>query len=187
MDIGRGGVVAYERGDLPAALDEFTKAVKTNPEDPEALNNLGQVLVRSGRAQEAIPLFDQAIEKGGDKWAYHFNRAHAYGELKQWSTAVAGYREASRLFPEDYVTQFNLARALQANGDLPGAIQSFERAIQQAPGEPDFHLSHAYALEKAARPADALAAYQRFLELQPDAPQADKIKARVAQLTASNR
>ena len=186
MDIRRSGVAAYQRGDLTAAFGEFTRAVEANPEDPEALNNLGQVMVRSGRAEEAIALFDRAIQHGGDKWAYHFNRARAYGELKEWSQAVDGYREAARLFPDDYVTQFNLARALQANGDLPGAIQGFERAIQQAPGEPDFHLSHAYALEKAARPSDAAAAYQRFLELQPDAPQAEKIKARMALLTASN-
>ena len=35
-----------------------------NPEDPEALNNLGQVMVRSGRVEEAIALFDRAIGYG---------------------------------------------------------------------------------------------------------------------------
>ena len=182
LDSRRSGAVAYGRGDLTAALDQFGKAVAANPDDPDALNGLGQMLVRAGRAREAIPYLDQAVSIAGDRWAYHFNRARAYGELQEWASAIAGYRDAARLFPDDYVTQFNLARALQANGDLAGAIAGYERAIQLAPSEPDFHLSRAYALEKAERPADAAAAYRQFLGLDPQAPQADKIKARIAQL-----
>ena len=79
---------------------------------------------------------------------------------------MAGYRDAARLFPGDYVTAFNLARALQSNGDLAGAIGEFERAIALAPGESDFHLSLGFALETAGRPRDAAAAYRRYLELQ---------------------
>lgn len=182
LDSRRNGAAAYARGELDAALDQFSRAVEAHPEDAEALNNRGQVLVRSGRAAEAIPLFEEAIAIAGDRWAYHFNRARAFAELQDWASAIGGYRDAARLFPDDYVTQFNLARALQAGGDLAGAIAGFERAIELAPGEPDFHLSHAFALETAQRPVDALAAYRRFLELHPGAPQAEKINDRIAQL-----
>jgi Flp pilus assembly protein TadD len=181
-DSRRSGAAAYSRGDVTAALDEFSKAVEANPDDPDALNELGQMLVRAGRASEAIPYFDKAVSIAGDRWAYHFNRARAYAELQEWPNAIAGYDEAARLFPDDYVTQFNRARALQANGDLAGAIAGFERAIQLAPSEPDFHLSHAFALEKAQRPVEAAAAYKQFLALDPRAPQAEKIKARIAQI-----
>lgn len=176
------GVAAYSRGDLAAALEEFTRAVDAHPEDAEALNNLGQVLVRSGRAKEAIEHFDNAIALANDRWAYHFNRARAYADLRDWATAVAGYRDAAQLFPDDYVTQFNLARALQASGDLAGALEGFEQAISLAPGEPNFHLSYAGALDKAQRPADAAAAYRRYLELDSTTPHAEKIKARLVQL-----
>jgi tetratricopeptide (TPR) repeat protein len=138
--------------------------------------------VRAGRTREAIPYFDRAVAAADAVWAYHFNRARAYSELKEWSRAVAGYRDAARLFPEDYVTAFNLARALQSNGDLPGAIAQFERAIALAPGQPDFHLSLAFALETAGHPGHAAAAYRRYLELEESGPQAEKIKARIAQL-----
>lgn len=176
------GVAAYGRGDLASALDAFSKAVEADPDNADALNNLGQVLARSGRPKEAIPHFDQAIAIAGDRWAYHFNRARAYADLREWAGAVAGYGEAARLFPDDYVTQFNLARARQASGDLAGAIAGFERAIQLAPGEADFHLSYANALDRASRAPDAAVAYRRYLGLNPGAPQAEKIKARIAQL-----
>jgi Flp pilus assembly protein TadD len=183
FDERRGGVSAYKRGDIDGAFVRFTKAVETNPDDPEALNNLGQMLVRKGRVEEAIPQFDRAIRIAPDKWAYHFNRARAYSELKEWGRAVAGYRDAAKLFPEDYATQFNMAKALQANGDLTGAIAAYERAIELAPGQADFHLSHGLALEAAHHPSDAVDAYKRFLMLDPDSPEAKKVEARIVALT----
>ena len=161
------------------------QAVQADPRDAQALNNLGQALVRAGRARDAIPYFDQAIAVSGSVWTYHFNRAKAYGELQDWSRAVTGYRQAAGLFPQDYATAFNLARALQASGDLKGAIDEFQRAINLAPGEPDFPLALAHALESAGRPADALSAYRRSLELQDSGPTAEKVRQRIEELESS--
>lgn len=179
---GREAGAAYQAGDIAASVQHFREAVDADPQNPEALNNYGQVLVRTGRASEAIAYFDRALEVSNDKWAYHFNRARAYAELQQWPRAIAGYRDALTLFPDDYATQFNLAKALQANGDLAGAIEGFERTIRLAPGEAEFLLTYGGSLETARRPADAAAAYRRFLELAPDSPQADKIKGRISLL-----
>ena len=178
----REGVAAYGSGDLSGSLEHFEAAVEADPANSEALNNLGQVLVRTGRPRDAIPYFDRAIQVSGEAWAYHFNRARAYAQLEQWSSAIAGYRDAAALFPDDYVTQFNLAKALEANRELDAAVEAFARAIALAPGQTEFHLSHARALETARRPAEAAAAYRRYLELEESAPQADKIKARIAEL-----
>lgn len=185
MDLSRGGVAAYAKGDVAGSIEQFMQAVQADSTNAQALNNLGQALVRSGRAREAIPYFDQAIAVSGGVWAYHFNRAKAYGELQDWSRAVAGYREAAGLFPQDYATAFNLARALQASGDLNAAIDEFQRAINLAPGEPDFPLALASALESARRPADALSAYRRFLELQDSGPTAEKVRQRIEELESS--
>jgi regulator of sirC expression with transglutaminase-like and TPR domain len=86
------------------------------------------------------------------------------------------------LFPDDYATQYNLAKALQASGDTNAAIAAYERAIQLAPGQPDFQLSYGLALEAAKRPGDAAEAYRRYLELEPQAPDAEKVKAHLAEL-----
>jgi tetratricopeptide (TPR) repeat protein len=173
---------AYASGDMAGALEHFTRAVEVNPKDPDALNNLGQVLVRTGQARDALPYYDRAIELEPGIWAYRFNRARAYGELEQWGSAVAGYREALELFPDDYATQYNLAKALQKKGDLNEAIAGFERALQLAPGQADFHLSHGLALDAAERPAEAMAAYRKYLELAESPAEADKVKQRIAQL-----
>ena len=182
MDLARGGVAAYAKGDVAGSIEQFMAAVEADPKNAQALNNLGQALVRAGRVREAIPYFDQAIAVTGSVWTYHFNRAKAYGELQDWSRAVAGYRQAAGLFPQDYATAFNLARALQASGDLTGAIDEFQRAINLAPGEADFPLALAYALESARRPADAVSAYRRYLELQDSGATAEKVRQRIDEL-----
>ena len=182
LDARRPGEAAYRAGDIPAALEHFREAVDADGRDPEALNNLGQLLVRSHRAPEAIQYFDRAIAIVPGRWAYHFNRARAFAHMQQWSAAIAGYRDALQLFPDDYATHFNLAKALQRNGDLRGALAGFERAIQLAPRQADFHLSYGLALEAAQRPKDAAAAYRRYLELDEESPDADKVKTRIAML-----
>lgn len=182
MDLSRGGLAAYAKGDVAGSVEQFTAAVEADPSNAQALNNLGQTLVRSGRAREALPYFDRAIAATSSEWTYHFNRARAYAELKEWSRAVSGYRDAAGLFPQDYATAYNLARALQASGDLNGAIDEYQRAINLAPGEPDFPLSLAYTLEAARRPADAVRAYERYLELQGSGPTAEKVRKRIEEL-----
>jgi tetratricopeptide (TPR) repeat protein len=182
LDSSRAGVAAYSRGDIAGSIGQFTDAVNADPENSQALNNLGQALVRAGRARDAIPYFNRAIAVSGDVWTYHFNRARAYAELQEWGPAISGYREATRLFPDDYATAFNMARALEASGDLAGAIEQYQRAIVLAPGEPDFHLSLAYVLETAQKPQDAMAAYRRYLELQDSGPAAEKVRKRLQEL-----
>jgi tetratricopeptide (TPR) repeat protein len=178
----REGIAAYNTGNVSAAVEQFTSAVENDPNNAAALNNLGQVLVRSGRAREAIPYFDRAIAIADGVWSYHFNRARAYGELKEWRQAIAGYQESARLFPDDYVTHFNLARALQADGNLTGAIESYAKASELAPGQADFHLWHGQALDQIGRTRDAAVQYRRFLELDPNASQAEKVKERLTAL-----
>jgi tetratricopeptide (TPR) repeat protein len=180
------GERAYDGGNLDAALQSFQAAVTANPNDPRALNNLGQMLVRLGRAQDAVPYFERAVQLEPDSWAYQFNRARAYAQVKEWGPAIAGYQRASQLFPDDYATQYNLAKALQASGDVTGAVTAYEKAIALAPGQSDFQLSYGLALEAAARPQDAAAAYRRYLELEPASPEAEKVKAHLAQLSPDN-
>ena len=181
-DFSRSGLAAYNGGNLASAEAKLKAAVEADGQNAEALNNLGQVLVRAGKASDSIAYFDRAIAIADSVWAYRFNRARAFAEMKDWAQAIAGYNDAVRLFPDDYVTHFNLAKAREASGDLPGAVESYGKAAELAPGQGEFQLWYGRALDRSGRQQDAVAAYKRFLELEPDGPQAEKVKARLAQL-----
>jgi Flp pilus assembly protein TadD len=184
LDSRRFGSAAYTSGDFETAKAGYEQAVAKNPDDPEAINGMGQVLVRQGQIDEGIQRFSRAIELAPNKWTYHFNLAHAEGQLGHWDAAIAEYRTAAGLFPEDYATQYNLAMALHKKGDDEGAVPEFKRAIQLAPSEPSFHLSLAISLEKTGKIADARQEYAQYLEMNPSAPEAEKLKAHLQALAA---
>lgn len=132
-DATRVGVAAYGRGDTAAALDAFEAAATAAPGDADALNNFAQTLVRAGRARQALPYLAKAVALRPDSWAFRFNEARAHGELEDWPRAIAGYRAAAELFPDDYVTQFNLGKALEAGGKPDGAAEVRRRYLELAP------------------------------------------------------
>lgn len=185
IDSVRSATAAFTAGDFASARAAYERSLVQRPDDPETLNNLGQVLVRLNQPTDAIPRFERAIALAPTKAAYHFNLAHTVAQLGQLDRAVAEYREAVRLFPDDYATQFNLAMTLQAKGDAQAAIPEFQRAITLAPGEPSFHLSLGLSLEKAGRVADAVREYRQYLEMEPTSSDAPKLKAHIQVLSSA--
>ena len=177
------GSEAYRSGDFTGALAQYREAVKRNPEDAEAHSNLGQVLVRMQKPEEALPHFDKAIALIGNRWAYHFNRARALGLLQRWDEAVAGYRQAQQLYPDDYAIAFNLGQALQRSGNDAAAVEEYKRAASLDATEPSFQMAIGMAYERLQKPAEAAAAYSEALRLAPEAPDAERVKARIAKLT----
>lgn len=185
MDDDARGDESYHDGDFAGALAHYQDAVAKNPQDAEALSNLGQVLVRLGRTAEALPYFDRAIQLNPERWSYVFNRARAAGLLGRWDECIAGYRRAQQLFPDDYATTFNLALALHKTGDEAGAVDQYQKAIALAPEDASFRLALATSLDRLNRGTEAAAAYEEYLRLSPSAADADKVRARIAQLTGA--
>jgi Flp pilus assembly protein TadD len=178
------GAITYKSGDLASSLAAYQAAVDRNPQDAESWSNLGQVLVRLNRVPEAIPNFERAIAILPDRWAYRFNLARAMGLVGRWDEAVAGYRRAAGLFPGDSVTTFNLALALHKKGDEAAAVAEYRRAISLAPEDAPSRMALAISLEHLGKSAEAAAAYQEYLRLSPAAPDGDKVRARIALLSA---
>lgn len=186
LDPSGAGAVAYGAGDLDAALAQYRAAIERNPQDAEAHSNLGQVLVRLKQPAEALPHFDRAIDLIPDRWAYHFNRARAFAVMERWDEAIAGYTRAQQLFPEDYATAFNLGQALHRKGDEAAAVDQYLRAITLNPADATFRLALGTSYERLQKNAEAAAAYAEYLRLAPDAADAEKVRARIAQLTGTS-
>ncbi len=85
--------------------------------------------------------------------------------------------------PEDHATRYNMAHALHERGDYRGAIENYLIAIRLAPDQSRFYLSIAKSYEALDRPADAMTAYARYLDIEPASDDADSIRRRMEQLT----
>jgi Flp pilus assembly protein TadD len=187
FDSTQSGSVAFGNGDVAGARAKFEQALEKNADDPEALNDLGLTLERSGQLDDAIARFSRAAELAPAKWSYRFNLGHALARQQKWDAAIGEYRKALGLFPTDYATQFNLAMALHGKGDDRGAVPEYEKAIQLAPSEASFHVALAASLERIGRLSDAQREFRRYLEMEPAGAEAPKVKAHLDELAAASR
>lgn len=185
LDPSGAATMAYQAGDYQTALRRFQDAIDRNPNDAESLSNLGQVLVKMGRTAEAVPHLERAATLNPDRWAYRFNLARSLGQLGRWEESIASYQQAQRLFPDDYVTTFNLAMTLHKSGNEPAAVDQYRRTIELNPEDPSFRIALANSYERLQKPAEAVAAYSEYLRLSPSGADADRVRARIAQLTGA--
>jgi len=183
----REAAVAYAKGDYATALAQLEAAVASSPNDPEARNNLGQLLIRQGRVAESVPHFDEAVRLDGQRWAYRFNRARAYGLLNQWPDAIADYRAAATLFPGDHATLYNLGLALLRVRDYPAAVTALEQAVAAAPEEHSFLITLGTAYVGTEQTERARETFERFLENASEDAEAPRVRALLEALSAAGR
>lgn len=173
---------AFEAGAFETARASFAEAAARTPTDPRAHNNLGQALVRLGEGQAALEHFEEAVRLDPERWAYQFNLAHNLGELGWWNRAADRYRQAIPLRPGDHSARYNMARALHNWGDYRGAVESYLEAIALAPDEPRLFFSIGRSYEALNRPADAMTAYTRYLEMEPSSENSDAVHRRLEEM-----
>ena len=131
------------RFDYEQAISELEFAIKLNPCLADAYHGLGFTLTYSGRAEEAIPLFETAYRLSphdANVWAFFGIRAVAYIEMRQYDEAIKCAREAVRKRYAKYWAFSHLVSALGHGG----TAQEAEKAITELLArKPDFTVNFA--------------------------------------------
>ena len=106
------GIVLVRRGRIDAGIGDFDRALKVDPEQPEAYLNKGIALLRQeGRADEALPLIETALAKGTRRpAAAYYSRAVAHEDLGDVRSAYRDYQLARDADPEWRIPPMELAR-----------------------------------------------------------------------------
>ena len=140
---GELGRLLLVRGDLRRAEAMLARAVEeAPPEAPELggiLSHLGQVLGRTGRVDEALPLLERAVERAPDAPATHTNLGVALMTQGRIRDAEREFRRALELDPSSPEALLNLARVLGATGRRDEAEEVIGRVLQILP--PDHPLA----------------------------------------------
>jgi Flp pilus assembly protein TadD len=67
-------------------------------------------------------------------------------------------------------------------GREEAAVEQYRRAIELNPTDASFRIALGLSYERLQRPADAVAAYSEYLRLEPSGSEAEKVRARLAEL-----
>jgi len=169
----------YQRGQLliragrpEEALAAFRKAGAMKPVSDMARYGEGQALAEMGDWQGAVRVYRQAIDINPHGEMAYQAMASVLGEHALPQDAVKTWQEMLQAHPEEPVAQFYLARALQAAGDLDGALERYKTASEMNPA---FVGRTANALARGGSAAlgqakldEAIAAFRAALSVDPN-------------------
>jgi tetratricopeptide (TPR) repeat protein len=85
----RLGIIYAERGDLPAAIDEFRTSIRFDPSYPKSYLNLGAVLMQSHQEDEARRAFEDAIRLDPGYGVARVNLAMLLEDAGEYDAALA--------------------------------------------------------------------------------------------------
>jgi len=168
--------------DALAAQTAASDALRANPDDVAALQDLGISLLQLREPEKAIEPLEHAVRLAPKVWDAQFNLARAQAAVGRWRDAATSLQAARELKPDDYMTSFDLGLALHRAGDDEAAVNEYRRAMSLGPRDPSFSRSLAISLERTGQVADSVRAYQEYLMLVPQATDARQIAQRIARL-----
>jgi len=118
------------------ARQEFLRAMRVDPEDPAAYNNLALLNLKERRVDEAIDLLEQSIFLQADASLPHGLLGAAYLMQGRLEDAARESAEAARLDPTDTSSRENLGRALMRMGRSEDALKVYRELAELEPGNP---------------------------------------------------
>ena len=97
-------------------------------------SDLGAVLSRIGRREEAISHYQQALEISPRYTLAHFNLAVEFGNIEEKTDqAIEHYRKVLEIDPSYYQAHLNLGNMLVSKGEFDKAINHYRKAVQINP------------------------------------------------------
>jgi tetratricopeptide (TPR) repeat protein len=160
------------RGDLPAAIAEWRRALAMKPADESANHSLGVLLMQTGRLTEAQPLFEQAIRTNPDYPNANADLGVVLAAAGRMDEAIPHFEKELTLSPGSAYAHSNYARALAQYGRLDEAVVHFRKAVEAEPNDASVHTNLGRALALQRNLPAAMAEFERAVQVNPDFPTA---------------
>jgi len=169
------GVLYLKKGDLPRALDYFSKAAAADPSDTSVMFNRAVALSHSGRDREAADAYRGLLAKQPGHFEAQYNLAMILNKQGDKEAGIAALEKAVQLASGKHKAHalYSLGVARRDMGQPTQAAKAFEAAIRLQPGSVASRVGLA-TLEPDTPEGQgrALTQYHRILELKPNYPPA---------------
>ncbi|MCB2186448.1 MAG: tetratricopeptide repeat protein [Deltaproteobacteria bacterium] len=119
---------------FPQAASLYRQVLEMDPDQPEALNGLGALELRAGRAEAAGRLFGRALEQNPEDPGLLNNLGLVRDAQGRHAEAEVFYRRALDLRPDFPEALDNLGGARLRRGQAAEALELYRRSLELAPG-----------------------------------------------------
>lgn len=137
----RGDSSLYEFGiksdqnDYRSAIEDYTEAIKINPQNENAYNNRGNAKDNHHDYKGAIVDYNMVEELNPKDQQVYRSRGHSRYELKDYYGAIEDYTKAIEINPRYDANWTQRGMAMYELQDYRGAIADFNRVIEMNPKE----------------------------------------------------
>jgi superkiller protein 3 len=149
------------------AEQAYRRVLELSPNDLDALNNLGLLLFRAKKYEEATVLFDKLAGLNPSSISAKVNLGSAAVNAGQTGKAVAAWKEVIKAEPGRTPIRLQLANALWELGDVEGARYHYLQILGRDKNHPEalngIGLSHL----RAGKLPQAEAAFRSAIEAKP--------------------
>jgi tetratricopeptide (TPR) repeat protein len=125
------------RGIIDRAIDDFSTAIKLNPENPVYYRERGRAYNWIDKDDKAIDDFDSAIRLNPNYVVVYNSRGILYAKRNEDSLAIVDYSKAIQLDPNFIYAYRNRGGVYARNNEFGKAISDFETALQIDPNDAD--------------------------------------------------
>jgi tetratricopeptide (TPR) repeat protein len=171
-------------GDAKGAIPLFDEAVKLHPTFAAAYYERGAAYLKNNEHDKALESFVKAIESKPDYVEAKYSVGYTQYLKKSYEVAAAVFDDVLKQKPDMRDAQMYLGISLFHLKNVDAAEMNLKKATV-APGGVRFALAHLYLGQIYAQKkknAEAAAELEKYLELVPKAPNADRLKTTVADL-----
>jgi tetratricopeptide (TPR) repeat protein len=198
------GMQALQAKQFETAVESFTKAGELDPNQHVVWAHLGDSYVGVAQAKTGADR-DTAMNQGLDAWnkaitlapsdaGYHNNFALALARANKFPEAEAELQKAATLDPPNAGKYYyNLGALLVNSGKTDPASDAFKKAIEADPNYAEAYYQYGVSLmSKAQITADGKVtpaagtqeAFEKYLQLKPDGPNAESAKGMLASMSS---
>ena len=167
------GVAAQTPADKVAA---YLGAVKLLPAFFEAWFNLAVTYAAADDLPNAEAAYKNAAKVKPNSVAVHRNLGRVFLRQQRPADAIACFDHAVKLAAGDPAVQNDLGEALRQAQQFDKAEQTLLAALKTKPDYAAARFNLALTYAAAGRSADAVDSFKKYLELVPNAPDADEVK-----------
>ena len=170
-ELGRAeALIAADRMD--AAIEALQQLAKSYPDQEVIWANLGDVLRRAERFEDAVRAYDAAIalfdEENAGQWPVYYARGICHERQKRYEAAEGDMRKALELQPEQpQILNYLGYSFLEQGRNLDEALAMIETAVAARPEDGYIVDSLGWGYYRLGRYEDAVAPMERAVELMP--------------------